>query len=1199
MKITTSPTMLKDQYVLKAFLSAFLLLSTLLVSAQEGREISKSLYFTSHVGNSVGENSQSILSAIVKASQKDKEAVFISLGNNTREDGYPKNSSKREAEENFLTNNLLTPLSGFNGQIIYIPGTNEWNKGGHKNIDDLESFLQDNGEGKFWPNDGCPIERETLSDEVELVMVDSQWYLEDWDKHPYINNKCEIKTRDQFMAAFKDELKDEQNKTVIVALYHSVLSSTRRGFFERMGGFSDQSYFNNEMNSFIGELETIASLSEDVIFISGADKNLQFIMDKDIPQVISGATGKTEKTRAKTKNGDYGSDKPGYAKLNVFKDGSSEVQLFEMNGNSPTLAFTKEIKSKKRSTGDFKFKSKTDFSDTFTSSIYTKEETKKSGFYKWLWGDHYRTIYSRDIDAPVLFLEDLPNNVKAKTAGGGNQSRTLRLIDDEEHEYSLRELRKSAVRFLQSSVDDHYIKDYVRNTVAEDVVQDYYTTAHPYAPFAVADLMQQAAIYHANPEIYYVPKQERLGRFNDSYGDKLYMLEEHVGDENKEFETFGNSEDIISTTDMLQVLLDDKEAQIDEEAYIKARLFDMLIGDWDRHEDQWRWALFTQEDGTELYKPIPRDRDQAFPKYDGALISLAKIAVPALRPMQTYSKNVKSTKWLNYAAFYLDKSFINEAGWDVWKSQAEFLQNTMTDAAIDNAFANLPEGTKDQSIENIKSLMKQRRENLVAVAQNYYDYFKKHEVIVATNKDNLIDISRERDGKTSIEIKDDELTIFKNTYDAKETKEIWLYGLDGDDTFTVTGDGNDLIKLKIFGGEENDIYDLKNARKTKVFDYKSKENTFKNVGSKNLTDSYEINNYDPRKRKYSTNVIFPSIASDPDRGLSVGLADTYTTYSLLRNPFTTQHTLAVNYYSATSGFEVKYLGEFAHFFYNWNLNVDTRFTTDNYATNFFGLGNDTEYDEDDTDIDFNRTRIKQWHVAPSLHYKKNDDFLIYVEGRLESHEVDNTENGFVNDFFEPTNDVFEEQIYAGGEVGLHYNNKRTMMALPRRGMELKLVAGYKTTIDDKFNNKFGYVKPMVSFIYPIHESGAATLATMASAQFNLSDDYEFYHAASVGGNTSLRGFRNNRFQGKSSFYHSTDLRVGLAQFRTSFVPLRLGVTAGFDYGRVWEDNDNSEQWHNSYGGSVFINGFKAITANLGYYVSKEDSRILVSAGFRF
>ena len=40
-------------------------------------------------------------------------------------------------------------------------------------------------------------------------------------------------------------------------------------------------------------------------------------------------------------------------------------------------------------------------------------------------------------------------------------------------------------------------------------------------------------------------------------------------------------------------------------------LFDLIIGDWDRHEDQWRWA--EQEDGKdEIYEPIARDRDQTF-----------------------------------------------------------------------------------------------------------------------------------------------------------------------------------------------------------------------------------------------------------------------------------------------------------------------------------------------------------------------------------------------------------------------------------------------------------------------------------------------------------------------------------------------------------------------------------------------------------
>ncbi|MDO1500394.1 metallophosphatase [Winogradskyella maritima] len=1181
------------------FLAFFVLNFEELKAQDTSKDVSQTIYFTSNLGLEKSSSSDLILKVIIDASKKDKEATFVALGNTTRAKGYPKSKKDRKTEEDFLENNIMKPLEDFNGQVIYIPGKNEWNKSGHDALDDLESFLQDNSKGKFWPNDGCPIERETLSDEVELVMVDTQWYLEDWDEHPYINNKCEIKTREQFFLEFKDELKDEQNKTIVVALYHPILTETRQGLIGRLGGLSKQAYYHKDMKYLVGRLESYASQFNDVIFVSGADRNLQFLTDDGIPQIIAGASGATESVKSEIGKGEFASNDKGFAKLTLYRDGSSDVQLFSVESGQPSEVFSTEIKSKIAGPKDFPYHENSDFGSTYESSIYTNEEVDKSGFYKWFWGDHYRDIYGRKITAPVLFLDSLQNNVRAITEGGGNQSRSLRLIDDNENEYTVRELRKSGVRFIQSKIKDHYVLEYMDNTVAESIIQDYYTTSHPYAQFAVNELLNAIDIPHANPKIVYLPKQKRLGRFNENYGDKLYMIEEHVGDENKDFETFGKADDIISTKDMLLELQEDKDARIDEDLYLRARLFDMLIGDWDRHEDQWRWALHKQEDGTELYKPIPRDRDQAFPIYDGVFPAILKAVSPLARNMQSYSQEIDNIKTFNNAVFYLDKTFINRASWNDWKTQVEYLQNNLTDDVIDSAFANLLADTKDDTTERIKELMKQRRSNMMQIAMDYYEFFKEHEVIVATTKDNIINIERLPNGKTKVSMTHKDKPHFENTYDKSETKEIWIYALDGDDEITVRGEGDDYIKLKIFGGEENDIYDIENNRAVKVYDYKSKKNTFKNPVSKMLTDSYDINNYDPQKRKYTENVSLPAVGFDPDAGLNFGIKNTYTRYDLLRNPFSSQHNLGFFYYGATQGTEFTYYGEFAHVFYNWNLGLDARVTSANFAVNFFGIGNDTQYDGDTDDLDFNRVKISQWHVQPSLIYKTDGNVDAHIAGRIEAHDVQDDDNGFAEQFFDANDDVFERQIYVGGEVGINFNNKESLLAIPRRGIELGVVAGYKQNTDSDFGNKFGYVTPTASFIYPIHDSGLATIATKVQADFRFGDDYEFYHAVTVGGNNSLRGFRNDRFLGKSSFFQTTDLRLCLAEVRTGFVPLRLGVTGGYDLGRVWTDNDNSDQWHSSYGGSFYVNGFQALTLNIGYYTSSEDDRIIFTAGFRF
>ena len=75
------------------------------------------------------------------------------------------------------------------------------------------------------------------------------------------------------------------------------------------------------------------------------------------------------------------------------------------------------------------------------------------------------------------------------------------------------------------------------------------------------------------------------------------------------FSQFGFAEEAVSTNTMLEKLLEDNDDLVDDRAYLRARLFDMLIGDWDRHQDQWRWAEFENKGKGKTYVPIPRDRE--------------------------------------------------------------------------------------------------------------------------------------------------------------------------------------------------------------------------------------------------------------------------------------------------------------------------------------------------------------------------------------------------------------------------------------------------------------------------------------------------------------------------------------------------------------------------------------------------------------
>ena len=92
-----------------------------------------------------------------------------------------------------------------------------------------------------------------------------------------------------------------------------------------------------------------------------------------------------------------------------------------------------------------------------------------------------------------------------------------------------------------------------------------------------------------------------------------------------------NDENTKSTAKIIDKMIDDNDDRIDEHEVLRARLLDMLVGDWDRHFDQFRWGTLDTGKG-KLYYTIPRDRDQAYFYSDGccnACSHLSNDALPA------------------------------------------------------------------------------------------------------------------------------------------------------------------------------------------------------------------------------------------------------------------------------------------------------------------------------------------------------------------------------------------------------------------------------------------------------------------------------------------------------------------------------------------------------------------------------------------
>jgi hypothetical protein len=259
-------------------------------------------------------------------------------------------------------------------------------------------------------------------------------------------------------------------------------------------------------------------------------------------------------------------------------------------------------------------------------TVIPGQEYKKGGFYQFLWGRHYRKEWTTPVRIPVIRLDTVAGGLTPLSQGGGRQTRTLRLADKAGKQYVLRSIDKDYSRALP---------EITKGTVVEDLARDQVSTGHPFASITVPGMVEAAGVFHTNPRIVFVPYSPLLGKFNEDFANTLCLFEERPDESQEDAPHFGNAEDIKGTERMLQKIFKNNDNRVDQRAYVRARLFDMFLGDWSRREDQWRWAEFDSA-GVEIYKPVPRDRDQVYTRFDGFLVTQL-LSIERFEYLRTFS----------------------------------------------------------------------------------------------------------------------------------------------------------------------------------------------------------------------------------------------------------------------------------------------------------------------------------------------------------------------------------------------------------------------------------------------------------------------------------------------------------------------------------------------------------------------------------
>jgi hypothetical protein len=803
------------------------------------------------------------------------------------------------------------------------------------------------------------------------------------------------------------------------------------------------------------------------------------------------------------------------------------------------------------------------------------------GLHRFLFGSDYRQVWTTPVEAEVLDLETFAGGLTPTGTGGGKQTLSLRFVGEDGRPYTFRALDKDPSETLPKEL---------RGTAVSRLYQDQISSAFPTGHLVVPRFLQALGILHAEPRLVILPDDPLLGEHRSAFAGQIGMLEEWPNEGKDGAPGFAGATDVVSSDELMEILQGDPRQRIATEEYLTARLLDLFVGDWDRHRGQWRWANVGPGDPP-AWRPIPEDRDQAFVRFDGLILGLARDPAPQLTKFSRDYPGIFGATWNGRD---MDRRLLVGLERSRWEERARAMQVALGDSVIEEAVRRLPRAHYDLAGSTIVERLRARREKLVEMAGKFYEFLAREVNVHATDAPESVSAIREDGEFLTLSIAAGSAgTTFRRRFDRRETREIRLFLHDGPDRVAVTGGGGTDIKLRVVSrAGADEIENLASHGQTKIYaPRRGEEVTVEGaplVTAPSIVPEPEPGEVAPRdwgsRRRWRG-----YLAYSPDFGLVIGARHLREGFGFRKHPW---------------AHRTRILGAIATLQVNGKLDfqyVARRENSRSYGgirtyisglenVNFYGLGNEIPLLTDDAE--FYRMRQTQILVLPSYTFGVSEALSLSggIGGRWSHTDLDSTR--YVGTA-RPYGSQDFGMVGAGG--GVHFDT-RDLESAPSKGFQVELVGAYYPEVWDVSRGDFGevhgeastWLSPGKVFTLGLHAGGKKVWGP-----------YPFQEAAYVGGAHSLRGFPQNRYGGDASLYGSAELIFRLGRFML-LLPNEYGIVGLGDVGRVWLEGESSDRWHSSVGAGLWLAPvYRENTTVVGLARSHEGTRFYFLLGLGF